>query len=67
MHEMNEELQEHAREAELEIREELDMANSKVKETQRRLDATQESIADYEGTIAKFRELVTQLQVSHTQ
>lgn len=30
----------------------------------RKLEATQESISDYEKTINKFRELVAQLQVS---
>lgn len=60
---MNDEIQENAREAELELREELDMANCRAMEAQRRLEAMQESIADYETTIVKFKELVSQLQV----
>jgi len=62
MNEMNEELQEHARETEMELREELDMANAKVHESHRQLEATKYTIADYEATITKFRELVSQLQ-----
>lgn len=61
---MNDELQDTARETELELREELDLANGRVVESKRKLDALQESIADYEGTINKFRELVAQLQVN---
>ena len=60
---MNDELQENARDGELELREELDMANARATEAQRRLEAMQESGADYEATITKFRELVSQLQV----
>ena len=60
---MNDELTETARESELELREDLDLAHARTVETQRRLDAMGESVADYEGTIAKFRELVAQLTV----
>lgn len=62
LHEMNEELQENARESELELREDLDLANGKVAEYKRKLDATSETIADYENTISKFRDLVTSLK-----
>ncbi|KAK3094997.1 hypothetical protein FSP39_008880 [Pinctada imbricata] len=62
LHEMNEELQENARESELELREELDLANGKATEAQRKLEATSETIADYEATINKFRDLVSSLQ-----
>ena len=61
---MNDELQENSRENELELREEVDMAKQHVLETQRKMDAVQEGITDYETTITKFRELVTSLQVS---
>ncbi len=60
---MNDELQENVREQELELREELDLANAKATEAHRKLEATHESIADYENTISKFRDLVAQLQV----
>ncbi len=60
---MNDELQETARETELELREEVDLANSRANEAKRKMEAVQESMADYENTIAKFRELVSQLQV----
>lgn len=64
---MNDEIQENAREAELELREELDMANSRAMEAQRRLEAMQENMADYEATIAKFKELVSQLQETNRE
>lgn len=59
---MNEELQESAREMELELREEIDLAAGKIAESQRKYEGAQESLADYETTIAKFRELVCKLQ-----
>ncbi|XP_056005085.1 dynactin subunit 1-like isoform X4 [Ostrea edulis] len=62
LHDMNEELQETAREAELELREELDLATGRANEFKRKLDATAETFADYEATISKFRELVSTLQ-----
>ena len=62
--EMNDELQESSRETELELREELDLVNGKVAEGNRKLEAVHETIADYEATINKFRDLVAQLQVS---
>jgi dynactin 1 len=61
---MNEELQETAREVELQLREDVDMANERAAEAQRKLDAIKESIADYEETINKFREHVAKQQVS---
>ena len=61
--EMNDELQENSRETELELREEVDMNKQRLVESQRRLEAVQESVTDYENTISKFRDLVTQLQV----
>ncbi|XP_064610266.1 dynactin subunit 1-like isoform X3 [Liolophura sinensis] len=67
LNEMNEELQENAKETELEIREELDLANSKINELVRKLSASQESMADYENTISKFRELVAQLQAQNRE
>ena len=63
---MNDELQESARETELELREELDLTNAKVAEGSRKLEAVHETIADYEATISKFRELVAQLQVTQS-
>lgn len=60
---MNDELQETARETELELREKLDLANARTLEAKRKLDASSEAILDYETTIGKFRELVQQLQV----
>ncbi|XP_066277800.1 dynactin subunit 1-like isoform X31 [Branchiostoma lanceolatum] len=62
MHEMDEEMQESARDNEIEMREEIDMANSKVREFQRKLEASQEMIADLQQTINKYRDLTTQLR-----
>ncbi|XP_078588250.1 dynactin subunit 1-like isoform X50 [Branchiostoma floridae x Branchiostoma japonicum] len=62
MHEMDEEMQESARDNEIEMREEIDMANSKVREFQRKLEASQEMIADLQQTITKYRDLTTQLR-----
>ncbi|KAJ6658613.1 hypothetical protein lerEdw1_020001, partial [Lerista edwardsae] len=63
MNEMNDELQENARETELELREQLDMATARVREAQKRVEAAQETVADYQQTIKKYRELTTHLQV----
>ncbi|XP_054715977.1 dynactin subunit 1-like [Uloborus diversus] len=62
MQDVNDQLQETAKETELELREEVDMANAKILEGQRKLEATQEAIADYEQTIKKFREQTEQLK-----
>ncbi|GAB1603614.1 dynactin subunit 1-like isoform X4, partial [Argonauta hians] len=62
LHEMNEELQENARETELELREELDLTNAQLLESKRKIEAAWESMADYDQTISKFRDLVSQLQ-----
>ena len=61
--EMNDELQEAARETELELREQVDLAKGHEVAAQRRLEAAHENVADYEATIGKFRQLVSQLQV----
>ena len=59
---MNDELMESNKETEMDLREELDLAQAHAQEAQRKRDAMQESIADYDVTIGKFRQLVTQLQ-----
>ena len=60
---MNDQLQETAREVELELREKLDLSTARENEAQRKLDAVKESIADYEMTINKFRDHVAKQQV----
>ncbi|KAK7109531.1 dynactin subunit 1-like isoform X4 [Littorina saxatilis] len=67
LNEMNEELQENTRETELELREERDNALVRLSENQRRVDALQETVADYETTINKFRGLVAQLQEANKE
>ncbi|KAI7814669.1 dynactin subunit 1a [Triplophysa rosa] len=62
INEMNDELQENARETELELREQLDLAGARVREAQKRVEAAQETVADYQQTINKYRELTTHLQ-----
>jgi len=62
---MNDQLQESSREMELQLREDLDLANNRVTDAQRKLDAVKESITDYELTINKFREHVARQQVGH--
>ncbi|XP_042217194.1 dynactin subunit 1-like isoform X4 [Homarus americanus] len=62
INDMNDQLQENARELELELREELDMANSKIREVLREREAANEVIVDQDTTIKKFRELVQKQQ-----
>lgn len=60
---MNDELQENARETELELREMLDLGGARVREAEKRVEAAQETVADYQQTIKKYRELTAHLQV----
>lgn len=62
INEMNDELQENARETELELREQLDLSGARVREANKRVEAAQETVADYQQTINKYRELTTHLQ-----
>ncbi|KAI1887478.1 hypothetical protein AGOR_G00190730 [Albula goreensis] len=62
INEMNDELQENARETELELREQLDLGAARVREADKRVEAAQETVADYQQTIKKYRELTAHLQ-----
>ncbi|XP_018424016.1 PREDICTED: dynactin subunit 1 [Nanorana parkeri] len=62
INEMNDELQENARETELELREQLDMSTGRVREAEKRVEAAQETVADYQQTIKKYRDLTSHLQ-----
>ncbi|XP_039528340.1 dynactin subunit 1 isoform X3 [Pimephales promelas] len=62
INEMNDELQENARETELELREQLDLGAASVREAEKRVEAAQETVADYQQTIQKYRELTAHLQ-----
>uniref|UniRef100_A0A8C1FFS4 Dynactin subunit 1 n=2 Tax=Cyprinus carpio carpio TaxID=630221 RepID=A0A8C1FFS4_CYPCA len=62
INEMNDELQENARETELELREQLDLSAASIREVEKRVEAAQETVADYQQTIQKYRELTTHLQ-----
>ena len=48
MNDMNEELQENARETELELREEVDLMRAKALEAQRQTEAANAVVADYQ-------------------
>ncbi len=63
---MNDELLEGQREKELELGEHIEMARAQMRELVRQLEANKETVADYEMTISKFREVVTQLQTQNT-
>ena len=62
LREMHEEMEEHHTETELELREEVDMANARTREAYLKVDAAHESTADYQQTISQFRDLVRNLQ-----
>ncbi|XP_018601907.2 dynactin subunit 1-like isoform X1 [Scleropages formosus] len=62
INEMNDELQENARETELELREQLDLSAARVREAEKKVEAAQETVADYQQTIQKYRELTAHLQ-----
>uniref|UniRef100_A0A8C4PXL9 Dynactin subunit 1 n=1 Tax=Eptatretus burgeri TaxID=7764 RepID=A0A8C4PXL9_EPTBU len=62
INEMNDELQENARETELELREQLDFANGRTREAEKRIEAVQEMAADLQQTIQKYRQLTAHLQ-----
>ncbi|CAN9509457.1 unnamed protein product [Ophioblennius macclurei] len=67
INEMNDELQENARETEMELREQLDLSAGKVREADKRVEAAQETVADYQQTINKYRELTASLQEANRE
>ncbi|XP_068443495.1 dynactin subunit 1-like isoform X2 [Clinocottus analis] len=67
INDMNDELQENARETEMELREQVDLSAAKVKEAERRVEAAQETVADYQQTINKYRELTAGLQEANRE
>ncbi|XP_029944150.1 dynactin subunit 1-like isoform X2 [Salarias fasciatus] len=67
INEMNDELQENARETEMELREQLDLSAGKVREADKRVEAAQETVADYQQTINKYRELTSSLQEANRE
>ncbi|KAM9717283.1 dynactin subunit 1-like isoform 3-T3 [Menidia menidia] len=67
INEMNDELQENARETEMELREQLDMGTAKVREAEKKVEAAQETVADYQQTINKYRELTASLQEANRE
>ncbi|XP_054608463.1 dynactin subunit 1-like isoform X2 [Dunckerocampus dactyliophorus] len=67
INEMNDELQENARETEMELREQLDLGAAKVREADKRVEAAQETVADYQQTISKYRDLTSRLQEANKE
>lgn len=67
INEMNDELQENARETEMELREQSDLSSAKVREAEKRLEAAQETVADYQQTINKYRDLTARLQEANRE
>ncbi|XP_068611754.1 dynactin subunit 1-like [Brachionichthys hirsutus] len=67
INEMNDELQENARETEMELREQLDLGGAKVREADKRVEAAQETVADYQQTISKYRDLTARLQEANRE
>ncbi|XP_059891660.1 dynactin subunit 1a isoform X4 [Gadus macrocephalus] len=67
INEMNDELQENARETEMELREQVDLSGAKVREAGQRVEASQETLADYQQTISKYRELTASLQETNRE
>ncbi|XP_047458820.1 dynactin subunit 1-like isoform X2 [Mugil cephalus] len=67
INEMNDELQENARETEMELREQVDLSVAKVREADKRVEAAQETVADYQQTINKYRELTATLQEANRE
>lgn len=63
INDVNDQLQESAREEERELRRTLDLSESRVREAERQIELLKYNLADHEKTLLKFRELVKQLQV----
>ncbi|KAF8610746.1 hypothetical protein BDV93DRAFT_517841 [Ceratobasidium sp. AG-I] len=60
--ELNDEIEENHVEAERAMQEEIDAKESAMRDLNRKIEGLEETIADYEGTITQFRELVGHLQ-----
>ncbi|CAH0395302.1 unnamed protein product [Bemisia tabaci] len=59
---ISDQLQEDSRELELQLRQDVDMANATIREVQKEKENALEMLADRELTIVKFRELVAKLK-----
>lgn len=62
INEVNDQLQENAREEERELRQNLDLADARIRDSEKQIELLKYNIADHEKTILKFRDLVKQLQ-----
>ena len=63
LRDLSEQQEELRAEVEHELREEADLNLNTIRQLERKLEASQESIVDQQQTIEKYRELVRHLQV----
>lgn len=63
INEVNDQLQESAREEEKELRRSLDISETRIRDAEKQIEHLKYNLADQEKTILKFRERVKQLQV----
>jgi dynactin 1 len=64
INEVNDQLQESAREEEKELRRHLDISETRIREAEKQIELLKYNLADQEKTILKFREKVKLLSVS---
>ncbi|KAI5478786.1 dynactin [Pseudohyphozyma bogoriensis] len=62
LQELSNELEENHVETEKQMQEEIDLKDLQLREQSHRVETLEENVADYEGTITQFRELVLSLQ-----
>jgi dynactin 1 len=62
INEVNDQIEENTREEEKQLRQSLDMAEARVRDCERQIEALKYNISDHDKTLLKFRELVKQLQ-----
>ncbi|CAF2091547.1 unnamed protein product [Rotaria magnacalcarata] len=60
--EMDKEMEEHAKDVEHELRQNLDLLQNQIREKERQVEQLQYTIGDHERTILKFRETVKAMQ-----
>ncbi|CAF0855330.1 unnamed protein product [Rotaria sordida] len=64
---MDKEMEEHAKELEHDLRQNIDLLQNQLREKERRLEQLQYTIGDHEKTILKFRETVKTMQLQNEQ
>ncbi|XP_035714495.1 dynactin subunit 1 isoform X3 [Folsomia candida] len=66
LHDVNDQLQESAKELEMELRDDLQQSQTIIQNTVRERDAMMETVADLNSTILKFREVVQKMTDENT-